>query len=395
MAAPQRAYPRPPSRPGGWAPYNPFPRGTPANDNFNRLLRQGSRRFPWLLLAKTLYDAFRWYAETEELFRDYEICWTNLGGSSGSFCNPASGLPEHWGANFITCAQAPAHNQCVVTFPSNRYASPTLLPNGTGAINQFSDARDIGSGIWGSILYQVWRPKGGVVVPDPTQYTAPGVISVPPNDPNLPPAIDQPGTVPSPIPWWDPNSIPPLVYEPVPRPVPYPVIPSRPVNDPDKVPGERNESWQPSLRPRVRRMPYKDVELSPRGQRSPRIRHRLRPAGKGVKERKLIGNFDPASVIGRGLSQLTEFNDLVNCLHDALPRSMKSYQNAQSGRAAAVYRNFEHIDVSSALMGCLAEQIEDVIFGTLGKRAAQANRQLGLTGGTIGRTQGNIRRATK
>jgi hypothetical protein len=165
-----------------------------------------------------------------------------------------------------------------------------------------------------------------------------------------------------------------------------------PINDPEAPPLPGNEA---SYGPRATPFPYGQIELSPSGNVRTRSQHRLRPPGKGVKERKLIGNVEQGSPLGRALNGFTEFNDLVNCLHDALPMSAKSWQGTIQSRAAAIYRNFDKIDVRAAMIGCLSNQVEDVIFGQLGKLQAKANRQLGLTGGSLGRTFGNVRRATK
>lgn len=378
MAVPARRPAPLPPRQGGWAPYNPFPRGTPANDNFARFAgRLGGRLLPWLTAAKTLYEIWRWYDQHSWLFENYELC-LSYSGPWGGFCTaPPMGID--WWSTRASCAAVTVCSAGGMQGFPNFVTNPPFIARG----NQVHVA-----GIWR--LEEIWQriaPASGPVI-----YQAPGVRPLLPPDPKLPPGIDQPGVMPSPFPWFDPLLLPPGATEPVPINVPYPVIPVRPNPNPDVRPETPFRSYG---RLRVARRPFHQIELSPRGNIRAQSRHRLRPPGKGVKERKLIGNVPSQSPLGRALSGFTEFNDLVNCLHDALPMAAKSWQGTIQSRAAAIYRNWDKIDARAAFVGCLSNQVEDVGFGMLGKAQARANRQLGLTGGSLGRTFGNIRRATK
>jgi len=235
---------------------------------------------------------------------------------------------------------------------------------------------------------QTWSKIGGSLG-DPTAL-APSINPIPPADPNLEPGFLDPLPDASPLPNFFPNYYPGFRFEPIPVKVPYTVIPGRPNNDPGQVPGARNEvsygtRFKPYFSP-LESEAWPDPRMS-------RNRYRQVRTGKGIKERKLIGNFDPRSPIGRAISGITEGVDLVGCLHSALPKWARSREGGVVGRAKAIYRNIEHIDVAGAIMACAQEAAEDKFWGRVGRLEAKVNRRLGLTGGTIGRTMGNIRRA--
>lgn len=397
---PSRAPYNPRRRPGTprrGAPYNPFPNGSPG---YNRWARDMRGRVPSGLIIRLIAQSYlNQLPDGNNQNPDgYELCCTNSVWDCGSV--PTSNYSYNVIYGTATGGCSPPATQCSTGI------WPCALGGGT-----YDDIGSIPAGAGGrpwQIIknresngvpqlqrqgVELWRRIGGAGQPVPIPFVPVYEPSpTPVTDPDLTPSPFDPDPIPSSDPWRNPFGYPPLINEPLPDPVPFPEIPNRPQPNPFPIPGTDPHGSQGTA---PRPLPPLGVELFPNPTTRTRQRHALRRPGRGVKERKLIGNFVPGSIPARIVSGITEANDFVNCLHEALPASSRARTGTMQARAAAIYRNFQHMDVAKAFSGCMANQIEDFFYGQIGKLEARVNRRLGLTGGTIGRTSGNLRRATK
>lgn len=89
----------------------------------------------------------------------------------------------------------------------------------------------------------------------------------------------------------------------------------------------------------------------------------IAPPVGGEKEAKV--KAPPGLIrVFRGLVyEATELNDFIEALHNALPDHLRSSRNGPRGRALAVWRHFDQIDVAQALGNILLNEIEDRAIG--------------------------------
>jgi len=195
------------------------------------------------------------------------------------------------------------------------------------------------------------------------------------------------------IPWPGPDFFPPPGTHPVPLPGPGPA----PVTSPKPAPlppgtvplpsGNPVPMPAPSPAPIQFRWPGVSMRMDPPGT----SRTRLRPPGAREKEKKFVLAVDPRSVLGRGINIVTEGMDLINCLHDGMPKHLqakrlrgkdgKTVKPSFKRRAAALYRGMSQSDedwlTADTFTECLKNQIEDFVFGKVGQKIAQASRRNG------------------
>lgn len=124
----------------------------------------------------------------------------------------------------------------------------------------------------------------------------------------------------------------------------------------------------------------KELERKPDGSTvtKPVTQHSLRPPRSGERERKGKAKGVTAfRVIGGAFGALTEVNDAIGALHKALPPKYRA-RSFHKGRPvkpswrkqwAAVYQNYDKIDLNTALVELIKNQIEDKIIGKLAKGA--------------------------
>lgn len=370
--------PRPGATPWRPAPY-PAP-GVPANDNARRALQQALRRagarglarlFPLLGSALLAYELWQWYFQPGGL-EDYELCAQYAPQPS---CPGSPGGPRVYRSHpdCVTnagCFIAPLS----ATDPAAIGFKPTYIRSGLG--NNF------GGAYFGNHdrTYMRVGPSGGLPqlvpeVPLPVPTVVPGTPPSPLDPPSVPPAI----------PWFDPIGNPIGAPQPVPFAPPMPAIPARPVEpieDPAKNPEAPQRGPSPRPRTRGRRHPGEATEAWPRrgARRSPRPRT---PPPGGTKEKKLIGQLPPG-FLKRFLSSATEVADFIDCIYKALPKNKQSPRDLPQDKLNKLYQYWEDVNVQQALLNCLQEQVEDYIFGRLGRLQATANRRLGVTTGSGG-----------
>lgn len=367
----RRAIPRYAGRPAAVPP--------PASNAARGLGAAGAaarRLAPWLAAALAAYELWQYYEKVPSL-TGYSLKRT-CGGNCGT--NPMTGNFFWAGSSadpLCSCSiwQTDHPDTWVVAPPRiyfGEYATfPTINPSRLPRI--------------------VWERNVPNTAPWPQQFpqdslTEPAAAPAPgtgaENAPHSPGQSPAPGVVvpiPPLVPQIDPLAIPPLAPAPQPIPIPVPQIPNRPTNDPDAPPGERTERL-PRRAPRARRdRGTERVVSGPRGQSRP-SRYRRRPPQRGEKEKKMIIAVDQASTFGRALNYFTETLDWINCVHKGLPASRRSWDRTQQQKVADIYNGWSHIDWANVVYACVENQIEDYIFGRLGRAQARANRRLGISG---------------
>ena len=111
-----------------------------------------------------------------------------------------------------------------------------------------------------------------------------------------------------------------------------------------------------------------------------------RPPGPRTKERKFALTV---SGVGRLiLGHVTEGIDTIQAIYDALPLKLRQRLWRMNGnymspldKALAIYRYINDIDPQKAVENLVYEQIEDYVYGRLGRITAEANKRRGFPGG--------------
>lgn len=175
---------------------------------------------------------------------------------------------------------------------------------------------------------------------------------------------------PNPVPWpaLDPFIFPPL--SPMPEPVPLP----------------RNAV--PRLRPRPEEGNHSDVGPTTRNQPRPQQRHRPQRPGERTQERK--GKVRQGFVVALKTGYAaTEANDFIEALFDgvSIPGMKKlppAFKNTPEGlnsleKAQWMFKHWQEIDMTQALLNLAANQVIDLAVGTIGGRADKFATDLGIT----------------
>lgn len=131
------------------------------------------------------------------------------------------------------------------------------------------------------------------------------------------------------------------------------------------------------------------VSIGPRG--APNTApgsHTMQPPSKAppqLKERKVRMSQTAGSVL-KMVSELTEAVDFIDALYKALPDSAKPrYRGTKYVRrvvsphekARALFDNFEDLDISDAIYNLIANEIEDQIYGRVGRVGGAISQRLG------------------
>jgi len=137
------------------------------------------------------------------------------------------------------------------------------------------------------------------------------------------------------------------------------------------------------------------VTFSPQGrgaQSAPKT-HNLRPPNsKPPKNEKEAKHKLPTAAIGilKAVNALTEGIDFVDALYKALPSEYRPrYRNTKHEmkstnplqRMEAVIKHGDKIDISDAINNLVENQIEDYVFGKIGKATGQVSKEAGLNYG--------------
>jgi len=105
-----------------------------------------------------------------------------------------------------------------------------------------------------------------------------------------------------------------------------------------------------------------------------------RPPPRGTKEKKTAAQraIARAAVIAFAA---TEWDDLIEAIHDALPKRYQSASNKPQDKALALWENLEHLDVPQAVVNVIYNQIEDAIVGRVSRAGNSALKDLSLSDG--------------
>lgn len=202
----------------------------------------------------------------------------------------------------------------------------------------------------------------------------------------------------------DPLSAPIGVPLGVPKPVPYRLIPRLRPN-PWRSPHEQRQAGydSPSLpggRPGIPVRPdqlpttYPTVEYSSNPADTPRPLpvHTLKPPGGGEKEGKVkISNGE--RFIHNIVSTVGEVNEFIDALYKTLPSAKKVKYNGTfytkfaptpQEKVRALYDNWAHVNYVEAIFNVAENQIEDRIFGEIGKANAKLSREVLTSRSRIG-----------
>lgn len=158
---------------------------------------------------------------------------------------------------------------------------------------------------------------------------------------------------------WFPITVPPLA--PMPSPIPRPpFIPQMPNPEAVSPPvGNYPPGQEPGSRPR------------------PRKRLNPRPPGRGVKERKLKGTAQQRKFLGWLLSGASEANDLLDALHDALPKEFQGRDHPAS-KWEALYKHWDKVDMSEAFTNIWNNQATDKYYGEAFKKLQEGLSEAGF-----------------
>lgn len=263
--------------------------------------------------------------------------------------------------------------------------------------------------------YYAWYMRSGAEASTPWHRT-------PPYGPVWP-AIPIPAQpVPPELPQIDPMTQPIPGPAIAPRPLPWHAIPGRPVNRPDRVPGERPErgpvpvappgapnvpgapgtpglpipvipvfpgpgvSPVPSPRPLPETRPVTNapaVRLTPTGAKPTtgveNPRSPPRPPRGNVRERKirLIASVPGAGVALKLINWATEGFDFVDALWKALPKSSRTPNANPAQKLEDLWDHMDELDLEQAIENIVNENLQDIVVGRSGRAAGQAGAQLG------------------
>ena len=293
-------------------------------------LRVFSRLNPWLFAAVTLYELWQLYKQ-----------WDTPAGAN--ICRPATpGFPKYMRyLRYGFCTQGFVITDPVIAStnwqPLKPYLSevePMNVPNN----------RKMRTLWWKYIPPEEPHPE----MP-PEGLPLPEVVPILPPVPLVPQ-----------IPWF-PISVPPLspVPPPIHRPPFVPPMPNPETNAPPV--GNYPPGHEPAPRSRVR----------------PQQRLRPRPPGRRVKERKLKGTAQQRKFLGWLLSSASEANDLLDALHDALPKEFQGRDHPAS-KWEALYKNWDKVDMSEAFTNIWNNQATDKYYGEAFKKLQDGLSEAGF-----------------
>lgn len=187
-------------------------------------------------------------------------------------------------------------------------------------------------------------------------------------------------------PWIDPISLP--IGQPVPGPEPNrDPYPTRQPQNPYRSPSEQTQRGPaPHRQPAHHAKPYQRPAHITRvsGTRLSRGNgfHNEVPPEKGTKEKKYIAAA--AGGFARLLSSVTEGIDLIDAAYDALHWNRRTWKGRDGkwrpreitpqGKIKAVYDNFDAFDVPQFVNNVVANQIEDMFYGSIGRASAKSIR---------------------
>lgn len=226
----------------------------------------------------------------------------------------------------------------------------------------------------------------------------PGAIVLPDQDSPNPLALPSP---------WPSDATPIGQPTDLPHPPPFRFTPTGPgIGQPWRNRPAPGFGRPPRLRRRRNAPPYQrpsdNTEATPGGGvGTAPPGHNQTPPGRRTKEAKGKTSFLGARALKGALSAITEYVDILEAAHDALPKkyqcgglvtakgrtNVKAYgptHNRFGGtskptctpqrKAEALYTHIQHMDVDKFIANLVYEHLEDKFFGTLGKASGQVGR---------------------
>lgn len=172
-----------------------------------------------------------------------------------------------------------------------------------------------------------------------------------------------------PNPWLPDTQLPglPPQADPFPPPVPYRAIPmlrglpgKGPIAPAGSRPPPPPSGWRPQL---------PDLSGGPP--------HHVEPPSPGTKERKRLvplGLF--GKIVKHLVNPITEANDLLDALYEALPWSLRKKIRARTpqAKAWAIYANWGQMSLRDALHNIATNELGDRVFGYAGQKLTKAVR---------------------
>ena len=322
----------------------------------------------------------------------FNAAWTNAGGPAGSESlkpwtyiagagvpNPSGHADNTWQFGGGTAIGTGTTGAATLI---NVYRGPRP---GTNQMNAYQQFYRPGGGA--SVAGPNWRPlnipsvvplENPMANPDaiPIRQPMAPVVPLPMTHPGVFPKPGQmPGVQPGPKPGAFPGTKPGIMPLPIPKPGGLPIVVG-PVIGPGAQP------WVP---PKIVVSPKPGVSSKPPTIYKPPPSGPSQPPKKGWKEKKLnvksIGGA--ATAIWVAGNAFTEGVDLMESIYDAIPDYPGKKDNPTPyDMAEAIYDNFDEIDWPSAIENWINNQIEDAVFGGIGKAGNKANQVSGAaTGG--------------
>lgn len=284
----------------------------------------------------------------------------------------------------------------------NKFGGQTFLPSGdndcSGAVqflgpkytaNPFADGYHwVGyitqASLAGGYATDSWIRNAGDPSETPLPTGEPGEWVFPyPQSP-----VHQPAPNPNavPLPWvypaLDPLHLPIHQPLPTPRPLPvrWPLPPVDPINpqSPKRTEPARLRArprYRPSVRPNLGRTVWNPRKQKKAGRTPP---YRSKPRDN---ETKVIGTPASTSLFMQIVNGIGEAGDFVEAFHSALPQHLQRHRAGQIFDAIAVIEHFDQIDGRQALKNLIANEIDDQLYGRVGRIQARSNREQGRVRG--------------
>lgn len=92
---------------------------------------------------------------------------------------------------------------------------------------------------------------------------------------------------------------------------------------------------------------------------------------------KIVAGILPRSPLGRVIGAITETADIISAIYGAIPSKYRRKGVTIQGKADAIWKHFDEIDWWKAFQNLTENQIEDFVFGRIGRIGKRASRKLG------------------
>lgn len=324
--------------------------------------RLALRMVPWLGWGLLVWDLYNLYQQ-----------WNP---PSGTDCNPPNGNPEYYrwlpnvACGFLYGSADSFSREWSVGNPYLGHRQELFEdPAWYGYLQAIDWSGPYEENPGFPTMPEVGVPGGSPVYIPPPQSPVPILPWVP---------IAVPVFAPQPIPLPRPRWVP-LLPNPEQAPGPDPWNPEKPLPEEENRPGTvRPGSPSANAAPGglVRPSPYPEPTPSP-GPRPQPNPFPARKPGRGVKERKLKGTAGQRKVMGLLLSGASEGFDLLDALHEALPKKLQGKDHPKA-KFEALYRHWDKVNMDEAFANIWKNQVEDRYYGEQFQKMQDAFSELGL-----------------